>query len=135
MTITKIKGKNIENKVLNAYSHHMHKLKDIYRKDSSYKAFLLSLLCVGVSYGLYKGILDNYLAQVVHMGEFDRGVTEFFRELPGFLLVFILAFLFEVSVENTYKLGAFIMLIGLGLIAILPPSKVFVVFRWIELLL
>ena len=123
----KKKVKKLENNALNSYSHTMHKLKDIYKNDSSYKAFLLSLLCVGVSYGLYKGILDNYLAQVVKMGEFDRGVTEFFRELPGFLLIFILAFLVEVSVENTYKLGAFIMLIGLALIAVLPPSKVLVI--------
>ena len=119
----KKKVKKLENNALNSYSHTMHKLKDIYKNDSSYKAFLLSLLCVGVSYGLYKGILDNYLAQVVKMGEFDRGVTEFFRELPGFLLIFILAFLVEVSVENTYKLGAFIMLIGLALIAVLVIKK------------
>ena len=33
-----------------------------------------------VGYGLYKGIVDNYLAEVAGMDEFDRGATEFFRE-------------------------------------------------------
>lgn len=37
-------------------------------------------------FGLYKGVIDNYLAQAAMMGEMDRGVAEFFRELPGLLL-------------------------------------------------
>ena len=40
-------------------------LKTIYREDAPYKAYLISLLSVGVAYGLYKGIIDNYLAEVV----------------------------------------------------------------------
>ena len=67
-------------------------LKKIYREDSPYKAYLLSLLSVGVAYGLYKGIIDNYLAEVVSIGEFDRGIEEFFRELPGLLLVVVCFF-------------------------------------------
>ena len=54
-------------------------------------AFILSVITVGLSYGLYKGVIDNYLAEVAGMSGFDKGVSEFFRELPGLLLVFILA--------------------------------------------
>jgi hypothetical protein len=34
-------------------------LSDIFRPESSVRYFLLSLLMTGLSYGLYKGILDN----------------------------------------------------------------------------
>lgn len=105
----------------------MQKLKDIYRKESSYRFLLISLLLTGISYGLYKGVLDNYLAEMVRMGELDRGITEFFRELPGFLLIFILAFLTKLSAEGTYRTGAYIMLLGLALIAFLPPGKALVI--------
>ncbi|MBR0278379.1 MAG: hypothetical protein IJQ75_00170, partial [Synergistaceae bacterium] len=72
----------------------------IFKTDSQYKAFILSLAVFGLGYGLYKAVLDNYLAEIVSMSQFDRGVSEFFRELPGFLLVFILALLFEFSAEK-----------------------------------
>ena len=98
--------------------------KDTFREGSKYKVFLLSILITGLSYGLYKGMLDNYLAEVVGMGEMGRGVTEFFRELPGILLVFILAAFYMLSAETLYKAGAIIMLAGMGMIAVLPATKV-----------
>ena len=58
----------------------MERLKNSFRENSKYKMLLLSVLIAGLSYGLYKGMLDNFLAEVVQMGEMDRGITEFFRE-------------------------------------------------------
>ena len=84
----------------------------------------MCVLITGLSYGLYKGMLDNFLAEVVGMGEMDRGVTEFFRELPGIALVFILAVFYMLSAETMFKAGAVIMLIGMAMHAILPPTKV-----------
>lgn len=104
----------------------MNRLKDTFRSDSKYLALLLSILVTGLSYGLYKGMLDNYLAEVVMMGEMDRGVTEFFRELPGIMLVFILAAFFMMSAETMYKAGAVIMLVGMAMHAVLPPTKVLI---------
>ncbi|MBQ7643940.1 MAG: MFS transporter, partial [Spirochaetales bacterium] len=101
-------------------------MKKIYREDSPYKAYLLSLLSVGVAYGLYKGIIDNYLAEVVSMGEFDRGIAEFFRELPGLLLVGILAVLYRFSAERIFKIGAVIMILGMMMLSIVPASRVLV---------
>ncbi len=91
--------------------------------DRGVKFFLLSVLITGVSYGLYKGMLDNFLAEIVGMGEMDRGVTEFFREIPGVLLMFILAVFYMLSAETLYKAGAFIMLLGMGMHAALPSTK------------
>ena len=104
----------------------MNKWKDVFEENSKFKTFLLSLLITGLSYGLYKGMLDNYLAEVVGMGEMDRGVMEFFRELPGIMLVFILAVFYMLSAEMMYKAGAVIMLVGMGMLAVLPPEKVLV---------
>ena len=100
--------------------------RDAFDPQTSYRAFFLSVLITGLAYGIYKGILDNYLAEIVGMGEMDRGVTEFFRELPGVLLVFLLAAFFMLSAENLYKMGAIIMLAGMGMHAFLPPDKVLV---------
>lgn len=105
----------------------VEKLKSIFQENSKFKVFLLSVLITGLSYGLYKGMLDNFLVEVVHMGEMDRGVTEFFRELPGILLIFILAAFYMLSAEALYKVGAVIMLIGMTMHAALPPSKVLVI--------
>ena len=104
------------------------KLKDniqnTFREGANYKYLLLSVLITGLSYGLYKGMLDNFLAEVVAMGEMDRGITEFFRELPGILLVFILALFYMLSAETLYKAGAVIMLLGMGMHALLPATKI-----------
>ncbi|MBQ9563628.1 MAG: MFS transporter [Lachnospiraceae bacterium] len=102
------------------------RLKDIFREDSCYKAFFLSLVITGLSYGIYKGMIDNYLAEIVVMGEFDRGVAEFFREIPGLLLVLILAVFYSFSAERMYKIGAVILLIGLGMLSLVPSTKVLV---------
>ena len=97
---------------------------DTFREGNNYKYLLLSVLVTGLSYGLYKGMLDNFLAEVVQMGEMDRGITEFFRELPGIALVFILAAFYMLSAETLYKAGAVIMLAGMGMHAALPATKI-----------
>lgn len=88
---------------------------------------MVSLLTIGLSYGLYKGILDNYLAEVVKMGEFDRDLLEFFRELPRFLLVFIIALLCSLPAEKIFKLASIIMIIGILLLASVPATKILVI--------
>ena len=77
----------------------------------------------GLAYGLYKAVLDNYLAEIVSMTQFDRGVSEFFRELPGFMLVFVLALLYEFSAEKIFKAGAVIMLAGMAMQSVIPASR------------
>ncbi len=105
----------------------MKKIAAVFRDGTNYKVFLMSVFIIGLGYGIHKGLLDNYLAEIVGIGEFERGLTEFFRELPGFLLIFILALLFTFSAEKLYKLGAIIILVGMGMLAIVPPVKVLVV--------
>ena len=42
-------------------------IKDTFKEGSAFRYFLLCVLITGLSYGLYKGMLDNYLAEVVGM--------------------------------------------------------------------
>ncbi len=102
----------------------MNRFKNAFQEGSGFQVFLISILITGLSYGIYKGMQDNFLAEVVGMGEMGRGVTEFFRELPGILLVFILAVFYMLSAETLYKAGAVIMLAGMGMLALLPPTAV-----------
>lgn len=102
------------------------KIKATYKENSYFKVFLISLFVTGLGYGLYKGMIDNYLAEIVTMGELDRGIAEFFREIPGLMLVFILAVLYTCSAQKLYKIGAVIMLVGMGMLCVVSPGKILV---------
>lgn len=103
------------------------KLNHIFKENSSYQALFYSLLLSAIGFGLYKGVIDNYMAEVVQMNELDRGVTEFFRELPGLLLVLILAVFYRSSAERMYKIGMIIMTAGMVMQALISPVKVLVI--------
>ena len=105
----------------------MKKLSNIFKSDTHWQALFLSLLLSAIGFGLYKGVIDNYMAEVVRMQEFDRGVTEFFRELPGLLLVLILAIFYRSSAERMYKIGMIIMVIGMAMQAFISPVKLLVI--------
>lgn len=103
------------------------KFDQIFKQETRYRAFFLSLLLSAIGFGLYKGVLDNYMAEVVKMNELDRGVTEFFREVPGLLLVLILAIFYRSSAEKMYKIGMVIMVIGMAMQAFISPVKLLVI--------
>jgi MFS family permease len=105
----------------------MKRLETVFKPETKYRAFFLSVMTFSLAYGLYKGVIDNYLAEIVGMSGFDKGVSEFFRELPGLLLVFILAALYTFSAERIYKLGALFMLAGMAAQAIVSPVRVLVI--------
>lgn len=100
---------------------------EIFKEKTGYRAFFLSLLLSAIGFGLFKGVLDNYLAEVVKMNQVDRGLTEFFRELPGLLLVLILAVFYKSSAEKMYRMGIAIMVVGMFIIAVVSPVKMLVI--------
>ena len=102
-------------------------LKETFREGTRYRALFLSLLLSAIGYGLYKGVIDNYMAEVVRINEMERGVTEFFRELPGLMLVLILALFYRFSAEKMYKMGLVIMVVGMTLQAVIAPAKALVI--------
>ncbi len=102
-------------------------MRGIFKENTRYRALFLSLLLSAIGFGLYKGVIDNYMAEVVRINEMDRGVTEFFRELPGLLLVLILAIFYRFSAEKMYKMGLVIMVAGMTLQAFVSPAKFLVI--------
>lgn len=100
---------------------------EIFKQDTRYKSLFLSLLLSAIGFGLYKAVLDNYMAEVVKMNELDRGITEFFREVPGLLLVLILAIFYKSSAERMYKIGMVVMTAGMLLQACISPVKALVI--------
>ena len=103
------------------------KIDSIFKEGSKYRSLFLSLLLSAIGFGLYKGVIDNYMAEVVRMNELDRGITEFFREVPGLLLVLILAIFYRSSAEKMYKMGMVVMVIGMLLQAFISPVKFLVI--------
>ena len=85
----------------------------VFKPETRYRALFASLLLSAIGFGLYKGVIDNYLAEVAAMSEMDRGIAEFFRELPGLLLVVILAVFYRFSAEKMYKTDMVIMVAGM----------------------
>jgi MFS family permease len=102
-------------------------LTGVYRSDVKIGRFLGALILSGVSMGLYKGIQDNFLAEVVHIDAFERGIVEFFRELPGLLVVFFLAWMYRFTESRIFKIGIALMLAGIVGLALAGPGKAVVV--------
>jgi MFS family permease len=100
---------------------------DIYRPDAKVARFLSVLALFGVSYGLYRGIQDNYLAEIVHITAFERGIVEFFRETPGLLVVLILAWMYRFTESRIFKIGIAIMAAGLVGLLLSTSGKVITV--------
>ncbi|MDR2793376.1 MAG: MFS transporter [Treponema sp.] len=113
---------------MSAWKAAIRTLEKTYRPEVKAGRFLTVLLLAGVSYGLYRGIQDNYLAELVHISNFERGVVEFFRELPGLLVVVILAIMYRFSENTVFKISVAIMLLGLVGLCAGGTGKVPVIF-------
>jgi MFS family permease len=88
--------------------------------------YLAILAFSGLAYGLYRGIQENYLADIVGINEFERGIVEFFRELPGLLLILFLAWMYKFSETRVFKIGlAIIFAATLGLL--IPVNGKFII--------
>ena len=105
---------------------------DVYRSDAKISRFLSVLVLSGISYGLYRGIQDNYLAEIIKITPFERGIVEFFREIPGLMVMVILAAMYRFSDSKIFKIGIALMTGGIaGLLFTtneLLQTKILVVF-------
>ncbi|MDR2501544.1 MAG: MFS transporter [Treponema sp.] len=101
--------------------------ENIYRSGVKIRPFLGALILSGVAAGFYKGIQDNYLAELVRIDAFERGIVEFFREMPGLLVVFFLAWMYRFTESRIFKIGAALTACGLAGLFFTAPGKVSVV--------
>jgi MFS family permease len=99
----------------------------IYRPGAKVGRYLGVLALFGIAFGLYKGIQDNYLAEIVKITAFERGIVEFFRETPGLLVIFFLAALYRFSDSRIFKIGIWCMAAGIAGLLAAGTGKVIVV--------
>lgn len=97
----------------------------IFRPRSGAGAFFFSILLWGIGVGCFMAAMNNFLADIQQMNSVERGWLEFFRELPGMLLVVILACLHKVSDWKVMRIGTLISLAGASLL-LLPANKLWV---------
>jgi len=100
------------------------KLKSHFLPDSGAKAFFISIIVWGIGIGCFSSSLNNYLSDIHGFNELQRGWLEFFREIPGFLLVFILAALHKTSDWKVLRIGTVISLVG-AIALLIPSDKIF----------
>ena len=98
---------------------------ETFQPKSGALAFFTSILVWGIGVGCFMAALNNYLSEIYHMNSLDRGWLEFFRELPGLALVFLLALLHRVSDWKVMRIGTMISMAGAALLLV-PADKIFV---------
>ena len=99
-------------------------LQNIYRSEIKIGHFLWVLAFAGIAHGLFKGVQDNYLAELVHIGAFERGVVEFFRELPGLLVMLFLALMYRFSQIKILRISIAVMVAGIIGLLLSSATKV-----------
>lgn len=86
--------------------------RDIFLPGRGVRNFFLGVLIYGVAYNCFYGVLNNYLVDIQHFTEWQRGVLEFFRELPGLFLIVILALMHRASEWKILRIGTLIAMAG-----------------------
>jgi MFS family permease len=106
----------------------MNRLRTFF-KTSDFMVFLSTMFLIGIAGGLYAGVLNNFLAEILGIGRLGRGVVEFFRELPGLALMLLLALLYRYSETRIIRVALLVSMCGLlGLLAMGPNRVLAVVF-------
>jgi predicted MFS family arabinose efflux permease len=87
------------------------------------KRALFATLFFGAASGIFTATLNNYLAEVHHLGAEARGWLEFPREFPGFMIMFVAGAMLTV-IRETQMAAAAMLLTALGAIGLgfLAPS-------------
>jgi len=102
-------------------------LDNIYRGDAKIGRFLSVLIFFGIAIGLKHGVQNNYLADILKIDSFERGIVEFFREMPGLLLIFILALMYKFADSRVFKIGIALMAAGLAGIFVTSCMEMFMI--------
>ena len=100
-------------------------IDNIYRSDAKVGRFLYVLIIFGIAIGLKHGVQNNYLSEIVNIDEFERGIVDAFRELPGLLLIFILALMYRFADSKVFKIGIAIMAGGMTGLLLTSSSELF----------
>jgi predicted MFS family arabinose efflux permease len=109
-------------------------MRDLLHPRSDFGRLLWATLCFGAAAGVFQSSINNYLEEVHGFGAEARGWLELPRELPGFLMMFVVGALL-IRLRET-QMAALAMLlsalgaVGLGYLAPGPALLVVWTFVW-----
>ncbi len=95
----------------------LHILYDDLKNDRDFTLFLFVGAFTGIAGGIYSTTFNNFLNDVFKLSADARGIVEFPRELPGMLIMFVLAilsFLGDIKMAIAGMIFAAIGLFGMG---------------------
>ncbi len=82
-------------------------------ENAETRVFLSGMLIFGIAMGLFNGVLNNYLYDILQITRLERGIIEFPRELPGLLLFVLVAALYRMSELRIMYVALLVSLVGL----------------------
>lgn len=88
------------------------KSADVFLPGRGARNFFAGVLVFGIAAGAFTGVFNNYLVEIHHYTGSQRGLLEFFREMPGLLLVFLLALMHRFTEWRILRIAIMISLIG-----------------------
>jgi MFS family permease len=87
-------------------------------QDRQAARFLAAIFLYAIAGGLFGGVLNNYLHEILAIDRVGRGLVETPRELPGLLLFVLLALLYRRTERSIMRLAMVAGIVGLaGLLA------------------
>ncbi len=92
-----------------------------FRSNSGAAPFFTSVIVWSIGIGCFSASLNNFLVDVYDLNQLQRGLLEFFREIPGLLLVFLLALLHRTSDWQILRIGTITSMVGV--IALCIPAN------------
>ena len=94
---------------------------EICRPGSGARTFFTGILVWGIGMGCFNAVFHNFVVDEYHINGFDRGVLEFMREIPGVLLVVVLALLSRFSDWRVLRIGTIVSILAAGLLMFSVP--------------
>ena len=94
---------------------------EICRPGSGARTFFTGILVWGIGMGCFNAVFHNFVVDEYHINGFDRGVLEFMREIPGVLLVAVLALLSRFSDWRVLRIGTIVSILAAGLLMFSVP--------------
>lgn len=91
-----------------------------FHADRDFKLFLIAGLFAGIAGGINTSIFNNYLSDVYAISETARGGLEFWREMPGLVIMVVLAllnFLGDIRIAMVGMIAAGLGMLGLGILS------------------
>jgi predicted MFS family arabinose efflux permease len=81
----------------------------------------MSIALIGFSQSVVNSVFNNYLNEIFHISDYQRGLLEMPRELPGFLVVLFSAVFFFLSSRRLAAFANLLAAAGIALIGLYSP--------------